>query len=69
MEEQEIAIVRAVFNGSKKFFNETEIALAYKAWNTFITGSGHPPKVDTKCATCRRGVITGVIRWVKEGKI
>ena len=69
MEEHELAAVKSAFNGTKKFWSEAEVALAYKAWNYHFVPLGHPHKVDTKCGSCRRSVIIALMKCIKEGKL
>ncbi len=63
--QEQLRLHKEKFNGTKNAWHPEEIALAYLIWNEANAGK-FPPKVDTGCGSCRRAVITGVVKLAQS---
>jgi hypothetical protein len=53
------------FDGKKNVWHPEEIALAYQIWNE-ANRDKFSPKADVGCGSCRRAVITGVVKLAQS---
>lgn len=63
--QEKLQLHKDKFDGTKKIWHPEEIALAYEIWNEANSGK-FLPKTDTGCGSCRRAVITGVVKLAQS---
>lgn len=63
--QEQLRLHKEKFNGTKNTWHPEEITLAYLIWNE-ANADKFPPKVDTGCGSCRRAVITGVVKLAQS---
>ena len=63
--QEELQANSHLFDGKKSLWQPEELALAYKIWNAANAGT-HGFRIDTGCSSCRRAIVSGVVKLAQQ---